>query len=309
MANSFIGGSFEDDGWARANETGTNISAQKPTPATNNSNLLANPYLIPSESSFTRTGDINISRESSFESGKNLAGFTSGTLEFNSKTISPEFRIQMLKNELQEASEKPLDEEKLEEVLEDNSNSKKEDQVKQKTMEYGAKTVLTLGQVSKGIFGFFKEIFGALKSLYKENIGFRVYSKEQKEKMEAEKRTRQAQGAVKQSFFGKITENSKDLYIQTNRKLVELEDRLGISGLSIFERNKYLGRRRNMSHEERNIHLAHFTARGLQEEQEDQIAQQKRVQAEQEQRKSAMDLNKVAEGGSILSSTGGQGAG
>src|SRR3989344_243690 len=304
MANFVANSGFDEDFEARANEAGANTQAQtQQSQTTANNSLLGNPYLFPAEASFSR--DPLITRDAPvFEAAKTTSYASKGSMEFNNNTISPEHRIGMLMRELKSA----YSEEQGQEVSKEreiSKVSKVESKVKKQAENLTVKSILAVNKVSKGIFGFLKNVLNAFQGLY-DLVSFKTYTPEQKKKMEEDKRKAQEKAAVKKSYFGKISEKAKDLYIQTNRNLVELEDRLGITGLSTELRNKYLGRRRNMSAEERNIHLAHFTALGVREEEAEKEQQQKRVQAAQTQSKDPLDLNKVAEGGSLLSSTGGQ---
>lgn len=311
MANGQFGGfsDYEQENWEKGN------SNSQPKPAAQNNPLASNPYL----NSFVQgAGEIKIlrpgeepgtaSEQPVLEVNAHRTSMSAGTMKIDRETMSVEFRLKLLREQLDIR------------VVEDETSGKspepsggtektllKENKL-QKNTETVAKTAFTVSQrVGKGIFGFFKEIFGAFKSLYKE-MTFKNYTPEQKKKMEEKKKKDAEKAVVKKGFFQKIDENSRNLMMENMKKLGELEDRLAISGMSTEQRNKYLGRRRNMSYAERNVHLAYFIARGMQEEQEAQDKQEQRAKMAQTTGK-GMDLNKVAEGGSVLSSTGGQGAG
>lgn len=312
MAN-VLGGTFEEDLASKAWESGNSSSAQtQPNTQNNNPFLSSSPYLNPGAI------DLNAARgeapqfqrvEFSRVETRNQNGFKAGSMSLTLETMNQEHRIKQLKEQLNYFEHQSV---KIEELIKEEreEENQKENKFKKQAENAAASTILTVNKVSKGIFGFFKAIFGAAKSLYKENIGFKIYTKEQKQKIDEENAKKAKQGAEQSSFFSKIKNNSKEIYYSFMKSLNDLEERLEIAGLTTELRNKYLGRRRNLSYQERNIHLAHFTARGLMEEREEKLAEQKRVKFEAENRKSSpLDMNKIAEGGSILSTTGGQGAG
>lgn len=315
VMSNVIGGTFEDDLQAKAWESGNSSQPQTQQNQQNNNPFLqSNPYLNPNAL------DLNAARgekPSQFqkveftrvETITNQKNFSQGSMTLNIETMSVEHRISQLMEKLS------FTEIKNDSVLEKNepekvTDERYENKIKKTGQSLALISLTQISKVSKGLFGLFKEVFGAFYSLIKENVTFKVYTKEQKQKMEEEKVNNQKKAAEQRTFFGKIQENSKDLLISNMKNLNELEDRLGIAGLSTEMRNKYLGRRRNLSHSEKNVHLAHFTALGVLEEREEKLAQNKRVKFASEQKpKDPLDLNKVAEGGSVLSSTGGQGAG
>lgn len=311
MANFVANSGFDEDMEARANEAGVNSQSQtQQTQTANNNNLYSNPYLNPSGESISRGPEPIIIRDvPQYESVNKNYNSSSGSLELNLKTISPEYKIEMLRKELEQATVKVTEDSP--EILiqkKESEPAKNEKKVQKQAENIAIKSILIINKISQGIFGFLKDVFGAFKGIY-ELVSFRSYTPEQKKRIEEDKKKAQAKAAIQKSYFSKISENARDLYYQTNKNLVELEDRLGITGLTIELRNRYLGRRRNMSDEEKNIHLSHFTALGVREEQMEKELEQRKIQIAQTQAKSPLDLNKVAEGGSLLSSTGGQGAG
>lgn len=315
MANGQMIGEFSDleqQAW----ESGNSNSQNKPTNASPTSSpLTQNPYL----NSFVQGGEIKILRpgeqpnqpaeQPRIEVSAYKVSMSAGTMKVDRETMSIDYRLQQLKAELGIKVEEEAEGQRDQETRSSELKTAPQENALQKQTEKVAKTAFTVSQkASQGMLGFFKELFGAFKALYKE-VAFKQLTPEQKKKQDEEKKKNAERGSVKNSFFQQINENSRNLLMENMQKLNELEDRLQIAGMSTEERNKYLGRRRNASYAERNLHLAHFIARGMNEEREAQESHDRQIKAAQTSKSAGIDLNKIAEGGSILSSTGGQGAG
>jgi len=123
-----------------------------------------------------------------------------------------------------------------------------------------SKEVLTQS-LKVGTFGFKegKEVFGAVSDLFKNFIGFREKKADPKAKENAEKAAKRK--ANKSQFIGLLREGMSLYYAATRRMLIELEVKLGVSALRAEDKNRLLGRNRNMSFEGNDsVYAIHQTA-------------------------------------------------
>lgn len=123
-----------------------------------------------------------------------------------------------------------------------------------------SKEVLT-HSLKIGKFGFKegKEVIGAVSDLFKNFIGFREKKVDPKAKENAEKAAKRK--ANKSQFIGLLREGMSIYYAAMRRMLIELEVKLGVSSLRTEDKNRLLGRNRNMSFEGNDsVYAIHQTA-------------------------------------------------
>lgn len=93
-----------------------------------------------------------------------------------------------------------------------------------------------------------KDVFGALKGLFFEDIGFKYQTKEQQENAKKAEEKKKLQNANKKSFYDALTSARLTLENMILKMINELQERMGVSGKSIEEKNKLLGAKaRNFS--------------------------------------------------------------
>lgn len=94
-----------------------------------------------------------------------------------------------------------------------------------------------------------KDIFGALSDLWKDSIGFKYISPEQKKKNEEKKAKEAVKNANKKSFYDQMQSARASMESAMAKMLSELAERLGVGGKSLAEQNALLGvKGRNFSY-------------------------------------------------------------
>jgi hypothetical protein len=120
-------------------------------------------------------------------------------------------------------------------------------------------------------FGFKegKYVFGAVKDLWTNFIGFREKKLDPKAKENAEKAAKRK--ANKQRFVGLLREGMSIYYAEMRKALIELEVKLGVNVLRAEDKNRLLGRSRNMSFEKHDsVYEIHQIAFAMAEEKKQQ---------------------------------------
>lgn len=169
-------------------------------------------------------------------------------------------------------------------------------------------------KVGKEVHKNGKEFFGAMVKLFKENVFYASKKKEtdpKKAKEEAEKKAKRA--AHLREFFTKLKENLHISIIKKQEEEINLEKRLGTAGLSLGEKNRFMGKNRNESNQDiQSFYHLHQTYFGMVELKKSQ----KQAQDDQSMQatKPVVNMHGAIEGGTgggkvNISTTGGAGVG
>lgn len=126
-----------------------------------------------------------------------------------------------------------------------------------------------IADVTTKIFSFGgkegKQVFGALKDLWKTQIYIKEKKPDPKAKENAEKAAKRK--ANKQRFIALLKEGMSLYYAEMRKALLELEAKLGVNVLRTEEKNRLLGRNRNASFEGNDsVYAIHQTAYAMMEQ-------------------------------------------
>jgi hypothetical protein len=118
-----------------------------------------------------------------------------------------------------------------------------------------------------------KDVFNAVSDLWNSFIGFREKKVDPKAKENAEKAAKRK--ANKLQFIGLLKEGISLYYAAMQKALIELEVKLGVNALGTEDRNKILGRNRNLSFTGNNsVYAIHQTAFEMVEQKKRQAQRQ-----------------------------------
>lgn len=118
---------------------------------------------------------------------------------------------------------------------------------KEKLMGSAESVANVTTKVSKRGFKEGKDVVGAVKDLWTNFIGFREKKPDPKAKENAEKAAKRK--ANKLRFIALLKEGMSIYYAEMRKALIELEVKLGVHALRAEDKNRLLGRNRNMSFE------------------------------------------------------------
>lgn len=153
-----------------------------------------------------------------------------------------EKQIEQVQNVLHQITTAPTVEKEPDQVQASKVNKVSTEQVIEGTYEHVEKA-------GKATYKQGKDIFGALGDLFFGEIGFKYLSPEQKKKQQEDQEKLRAQNENKRSFFGALS-NARVVWENMVMKMLnELQERMGIGGKSLEEKNKLLGMKgRNFSY-------------------------------------------------------------
>ncbi len=150
------------------------------------------------------------------------------------------------------------------------SKSKNSIDIKQQVLGGSKEVLQTTLKVSKFGFKEGKDVVNAVSDLWKNFIGFREKKPDPKAKENAEKAAKRK--ANKLQFIGLLKEGMSLYYAAMRKALMELEVKLGVNALGAEDRNRFLGRNRNLSFQGNDsVYAIHQTAYEMMEQKRRQI--------------------------------------